>query len=85
MHPQVNKALSAHGAFSSHAIHSDVRGPGKQEHIENIEKMAEDCHKILLNILPITIFYTEEALAKSFHETTVNTAELRTSELYCLI
>lgn len=42
VHPQVNKALSAHGAFSGHAIHSDVRGPGKQEHIENIEKMAED-------------------------------------------
>ena len=42
VHPQVNKALSAHGAFSSHAIHPDVRGPGKPEHIENIEKMAED-------------------------------------------
>ena len=26
VHPQVNKALSAHGAFSSHAIHPDVKG-----------------------------------------------------------
>jgi len=42
VHPQVYKALSVHGAFSSNANHSDVKGPGKPEHIENIEKMAED-------------------------------------------
>ena len=48
VHLQVNKALSAHGAFSSHIFHPDVRGPGKPEHRENIEKMAEevtDCIK----------------------------------------
>ena len=38
----MNKALSAHDAFSSHAIHSDVRGARKPKLIENIEKMAED-------------------------------------------
>ena len=42
VHRQVNKALSAHGAFSSHAIHPDVRAPGRPEHIENMEKMAGD-------------------------------------------
>lgn len=42
VHPQVNKALSAHDAFSSHAIHSNVRGPRKPKLIENIEKMVED-------------------------------------------
>ena len=36
VHPQVNSA------FSSHAIHPDERTPGKPEHIENVEKMAED-------------------------------------------
>ena len=48
VHPQVNKALSAHGAFSRHAIHPDVRAPGRPEHIENMEKMAGnviDCLK----------------------------------------
>ena len=38
----MNKALSAHGAFSSHAIHPDVRAPGRPEHIGNMEKIAGD-------------------------------------------
>ena len=42
VHSQVNKALSAHGAFSSHTIHPDVRAPGRPEHIENMEKMTRD-------------------------------------------
>ena len=42
VHPQVGKALSAHGAFSSHAIHPDVGAPGRPQHIENMEKMAGD-------------------------------------------
>ena len=42
VHPQTNKVLAAHGAFSSHVIHPGVKGPGKPEHQENMEKMAED-------------------------------------------
>ena len=40
VHPQANKVLSAHGSFSSHEKHPDVRGPGTPEHLENMEQMA---------------------------------------------
>lgn len=40
VHPQANKVLPAHGSFSSHEKHPDVRGPGTPEHLENMEQMA---------------------------------------------
>jgi len=48
VHPQVNRALSAHGAFSSHEKYPDAREPGKSGHLENMEHMAAeviDCVK----------------------------------------
>ena len=48
VHPRVNKALSAHGSFSSHEKHPVVRAPGKPEHEENMERMDTaiiDCLK----------------------------------------
>ena len=47
MHPQVNKALSAHGAFVSHGIYPDAV-QGSEQHRENMENMAvavSDCLK----------------------------------------
>ena len=41
VHPEVNKSLSAHGAFSSHGKHPEVRKQGSREHLENMENMAE--------------------------------------------
>lgn len=48
VHPQANKALSVHGAFSSHEKHTDVKGPGTPEHRENMEQMASAVNQCLL-------------------------------------
>jgi hypothetical protein len=48
VHPQVNKTLSAHGAFSSQGIHEGFQAPGCMKHKENMEHMANaviDCLK----------------------------------------
>ena len=48
VHPQVNKALSDHGTFSSQGKHVGFQAPGSLNHKENMEHMANaviDCLK----------------------------------------
>lgn len=46
VHAAENTALSRHGAFDSKQIHANPQ-PGTKEHLENMERMAEDVKNCL--------------------------------------